>query len=69
MWIELLTMEDYPTDRKTLAQQIADATGLGAKWIADELDAADAWEAAQALVEADKAADVQELLKPENKAV
>ena len=55
--------------RAALAQKIANATGLGTRYIADQLNQADAWEAAEKLAEVQKFEEICELWNPQNKAV
>lgn len=68
MWIELLAMESKPMNKQQIAQEIADATGMGAKWIVDQLDATDNWEAADELLKMGGVDEIRELLQPSNKA-
>ena len=56
-------------NKQQIAQGIADATGMGAKWIADQLDATDNWEAADELLKMGGVDEIRELLTPHNKAV
>jgi hypothetical protein len=55
--------------RAALAQTIANATGFGPRYIADQLNHADAWEAAEKLAESQKFESICELWNPQNKAV
>lgn len=56
-------------NKQQIAQEIADATGMGAKWIADQLDTTDNWEAADELLKMGGVDEIRELLTPNNKAV
>ena len=56
-------------NKQQIAQEIADATGMGAKWIADQLDATDNWEAADEFLKMGGVDEIRELLTPHNKAV
>lgn len=56
-------------NKQQIAQEIADATGMGAKWIADQLDATDSWEAADELLKMGGVDEIRQLLQPSNKAV
>lgn len=56
-------------NRLKVAQEIANATGMGAKYIADQLEAADAWTVATDLLLIGAIDEIRELLKPQNKAV
>jgi hypothetical protein len=57
-----------PPSKPDLAQQIANATGLGTLWITERLDAADAWDVATELLMMGDAAEIAALLNPCNKA-
>jgi hypothetical protein len=59
---------DTPT-RAAIAQEIADATGLGAKYIADQLTDAEAWETAAKLLQMGAVDEIRELIDPRFKAV
>ena len=48
---------------------MADVTGLGARYIADQLDDADAWDAAIELLKMGAFDEIRELINPRNKAV
>ena len=56
-------------NRPRVAQEIANATGMGAKFIADQLKAADSWEAATDMLLMGEIDEIRELLNPRNKAV
>lgn len=56
-------------NRPRVAQEIANVTGMGAKYIADQLEAADSWEAATDLLLMGGIDEIRELLNPRNKAV
>ena len=58
---------DTPT-RAAIAQEIADATGLGAKYIADQLTDAEAWETAAELLQMGAVDEIRELIDPRFKA-
>jgi len=62
-------MDTEPMNKQQIAQEIADATGMGAKWIADQLDATDNWEAADEFLKMGGVDEIRELLTPHNKAV
>lgn len=55
--------------RAALAQKIADGIGYGPKYVADQLNQADAWEAAEKLAELGQSDSIRELWNPQNKAV
>ena len=57
-----------PPSRPELAQQIANATGLGVAWITERLDNAEAWDVATELLMMGDAAEIAALLNPSNKA-
>lgn len=59
--------QDY--DRKAVAQEIADATGYGAKYIADALESAEAWDTAVEMLLMGAIDEIRELINPRNKAV
>jgi ATP-dependent protease ClpP protease subunit len=54
---------------RKVAQEIADATGLGAKYIADQLTDAEAWETAAELLQMGAVDEIRELIDPRFKAV
>lgn len=56
-------------NRLRIAQEIANATGMGAKYIADQLEVAECWEAATDLLLMGAIDQIRELLNPRNKAV
>lgn len=56
-------------NRPRIAQEIANATGMGAKYIADQLEAADSWEAATDMLLMGAIDEIREFLNPRNKAV
>ena len=56
-------------DHAKVAQEMADVTGLGAKYIADQLNDADAWDAAVELLKMGASDEIRELINPRNKAV
>lgn len=55
--------------RPKVAQEIANGTGMGAKFIADVLTDADAWTVATDLLLMGSFDEIRELLNPRNKAV
>ena len=59
---------DPPPSKPELAQQIANATGLGALWITERLDVAEAWDVATELLMMGDVAEIAALLNPSNKA-
>lgn len=59
--------ENY--DPKAVAQEIADATGYGAKYIADALESAEAWDTAVEMLLMGAIDEIRELINPRNKAV
>lgn len=51
-----------------LAQQIANATGLGSGWIFERLNDADAWDVAAELLKMGAVDEIAALINPINKA-
>jgi hypothetical protein len=52
-----------------LAQQIANVTGLGAGWIFERLNDADAWDVAAELLAMGAVDEIAAIINPSNKAI
>jgi hypothetical protein len=58
-----------PLDKQALAQTIANKTGLGAKYLADQIEQLDGWQTVSGMVEKKQFDEIRQFISPSNKAV
>jgi hypothetical protein len=56
-------------DKQALAQTIANKTGLGAKYLADQIEQLDGWQTVRGMVEKNQFDEIRQWISPSNKAV